>query len=512
MTSKPTISDGESPAKHESLYCHDLPTPPRPSDGTILVTGGTGYIGGRLVEELLGRGYAVRVMVRKSSPEHAERWPGAEIVVADAGDLASLVMALKGIHAAYYLIHSLLLGPKEFEATDHANARNFRIAASQNGVSRIIYLGGLGDVRTYLSPHLRSRMQVAAELGSGSVPTTVLRAAVIIGSGSASYEIIQHLVRRLAVIVIPWWGRTKCQPISIRDVIKYLVGVLENPQTIGQSYDIGGPDVFTYEEMLRVVADVLGKKRLFIPMFVSDVRLYAYMCGLLTPVPAPITRSLMEGLRNDVVCLDSRITELIPFQRLAYRAAVREALAHEAQDAVHTRWSDSYPPHHEYSVKLHELSHPPRYTASASVLSPRSSHELFRSVCLIGGKQGWSHGNWMWRLRGMLDKLLMGVGTTRGRRSSSTLRVNDVVDFWRVESLVKNRMLLLRAEMKLPGYAWLKFSIEPEIGQNRLTLVAYYDTATWYGKLYWYVFLPFHGYLFDRLVSKIAVRSLDSTK
>lgn len=507
-----TTSVGADVLKQEPLYCDDLPTHPRPADGMILVTGGTGYIGGRLIHELLARGYSVRVMVRKSSPEHVERWPGVEIVVADASDVASLTVALKGIHTAYYLIHSLLLGPKEFEASDLSNARNFREAASANGVSRIIYLGGLGDVRTLLSPHLRSRMQVAAELGSGTVPATVLRAAVIIGSGSASYEIIQHLVRRLAVIAIPRWGRTKCQPISVRDVIRYLVGVLEHPETSGQSYDIGGPEVLTYEKMLRVVADVLGKKRLFIPVIVSDVRLYAYICGLLTPVPAPITRSLMEGLRNDVICLDSRITELVPFSRVAYRDAVREALTLEAKDSVHTRWSDSYPPHHELSIKLHELPQAPRYSASASVVTSRSSNDLFKSVCLIGGKQGWSHGNWMWRLRGMLDKLLMGVGTTRGRRSSSTLRVNDVVDFWRVEALHKNRMLLLRAEMKLPGLAWLKFSIDPDNGQNRLSVVAYYDTHTLYGKLYWYVFLPFHGYLFGRLVYKISKRELDPAK
>lgn len=509
LIQKPVTVGWDSTFSHESLYCSDLPTSPRPEEGPILVTGGTGYIGGRLIHELLARGYFVRVMVRKASTEHAERWPGAEVVVADAGDLDSLTEALKGIHAAYYLIHSLLLGPTEFEATDLANARNFRLAASANGVSRIIYLGGLGDVRTFLSPHLRSRMHVATELGSGMVPTTVLRAAVIIGSGSASFEIIQHLVRRLVVITIPWWGRTQCQPISIRDVIKYLVGVLEKSETSGHSYDIGGPDVLTYEDMLRVVARVLGKERLFIPIFVSNVKLYAYFCSLLTPVPAPITRSLMEGLRNDVVCLDSRITELIPFLRLPYKEAVERALEREEMDAVHTRWSDSYPPHHEYSIKLDELQHAPRYTASASVLSSRSSHELFRSVCLIGGRLGWSHGNWMWRFRGILDKLLLGVGTTRGRRSSTTLRVNDVVDFWRVESLVKNQMLLLRAEMKLPGLAWLKFSIEPEAGHHRLSVVAYYDTDTWYGKLYWYVFLPFHGYLFDRLVYKISERKLE---
>ncbi|MEI6564187.1 MAG: SDR family oxidoreductase [bacterium] len=491
------------------LYCSDLPTLPRITDGPILVTGGTGYIGGRLIYELLARSYTVRVMVRKPSPEHAERWPGAQIAVADAADSDSLSLALKGIHTAYYLIHSLLLGPKEFEASDLANARNFRLAASQNGVSRIIYLGGLGDVRTILSPHLRSRTHVATELGSGTVPVTVLRAAVIIGSGSASYEIIQHLVRRLAIIAIPYWGRTKCQPISIRDVIKYLVGVLESPETSGESYDIGGPDVLTYEAMLRIIADVLGKKRLFLRTFVSNVPVYAYVSGLLTPVPAPITRSLMEGLRNDVICHDGRISAILPFKTLSYREAVVRALSREEHDVVTTRWSDSYPIAHELAVKLHELTTPPRYTANCSLLTTRGKEPLFRSVCRIGGKEGWFHGNWMWRVRGMLDSLLQGVGTARGRRSSSSLRVNDVIDFWRVESLIPNQMLLLRAEMKLPGLAWLKFSIDPEDGQNRLSLTAYYDTKTLFGRLYWYVFLPFHGYIFGRLIQKIAERRLD---
>lgn len=486
-------------------------TTPDPGMGLILVTGGTGYVGGRLTSELLARGYRVRMLVRAIAPGEKDRWPGADIVIGDAGDRDSLNHALQGVHTAYYLIHSLLIGPAGFEAVEAVNARNFRQAAEHNGVSRIIYLGGLGDVRTFLSPHLRSRMSVGRELQtSTTVSTTVLRAAIIIGSGSASYEIIHHLVKRLPVILLPRWTRTRCQPVSIRDVIRYLVGVLETPATSGKSFDIGGADVMTYETMLRSLAAILGKRPLFIRSWVSSVRLFAYYAGLLTPVPAPIVRSLMEGLRNDVVCEDSRIRDILPFTPLSYREAIVEAMSREEQDAVHTRWSDAYPPAHELAIKLHELAHPPRYMTTRSLLTTKGASSLFRSISLIGGKEGWFHGNWMWRLRGMLDSLLMGVGTARGRRSSSTLRVNDVIDFWRVEELTPERRLLLRAEMKLPGRAWLEFRIVPEGGGNRLSLQAYYDVDTLFGKAYWYAFRPFHDNIFTQLLVQIEKRAKET--
>ena len=486
-----------------------LCTQPQPALGTVLVTGATGYVGGRLVPELLARGYRVRVLVRAAAPGEEARWPGAQIVVGDASDKAALGRALHGIHTAYYLIHSLLLGSDAFEAMEAVNARNFRQAAEENGVQRIIYLGGLGDVRTLLSPHLRSRMRVAEELQSSpTIATTVLRAAIIIGSGSASYEIVHQLVKRCPVILLPRWTRTRCQPISIRDVIRYLVGALEAPETAGKSFDIGGPDVLTYDAMMRRLAGILGKRRLFLPSLISNVQFYAYFTGLLTPVPAPIVRTLMEGILNDVVCENNRIRDILPFQPLSYREAIVDALSREEQDAVHTRWSDAYPPAHELAMKLDELQHAPRYVATCSRLSAKKAPALFRSICRIGGKAGWFRGNWMWRLRGMLDSLLMGVGTARGRRSSSTLRVNDVIDFWRVEVLIPNRKLLLRAEMKLPGRAWLEFAITPEGEQNRLSLRACYDTTTFFGHAYWYAFLPFHGYIFERLLIQIEARAV----
>ena len=489
------------------LLCSDLVTRRRPDMGRILVTGATGYIGGRLVPELLARGYQVRVMVRVASQEHKELWPNAEIVVADALEFDSLVRALEGVDTVYYLIHSLLLGPTKFESVDIEAARNVRRAAEQKGVRRIIYLGGLGDIHSSLSPHLLSRIRVAQELKCGPVPVTILRAAIIIGSGSASYEIINHLVRNTPVIPLPSWARTECQPISIRDVIKTLVGVLESDDTLGEDFDIGGPEVLTYEMMLRSLASVLGKRRLFVPSPISSVALYAYFISHVTPVPAAICSSLMGGIKDTVVCQNNSIEEYLPYQRLSYREAILRAMTREEQDEVHTRWSDAYPPTHELAIKLHELEEPPHYISSYSLYSEKDAPSLFRSFCGIGGDEGWFHSNWMWRLRGRLDRILMGVGTSRGRRSSSRLRVNDVVDFWRVEDLKPDEKLLLRAEMRLPGMAWLEFGISPEWKGNRLTASAYFEPQGLPGKIYWYNFLPFHHFIFVNLLKQIDKRS-----
>lgn len=489
------------------LFCTGLSTVPNPGLGKILVSGASGYIGGRLVPELLARGYDVRVMVRADSPEYTERWPGAEIVEVDALDKEALTGALDGIYAAYYLIHSMLLGPGKFAETDIQAAVNFREAADANHVKRMIYLGGLGDVYSRLSPHLRSRMQVAHELGGGEVSLTVLRAAIILGSGSASYEIIKHLVKRFPVIGAPKWARTKCQPIAIRDVIKYLVGVLELEETAGNSYDIGGEEILDYQQMMKTLAEVMGKKRLFIPIPFSLNRVSAYFTSLFTPVPAPITTCLMGGCRNEVICEDDEIVKRLPFPRLTYKEAIVRAMTREEQDAIHTRWSDAYPPAHELAIKLHELDTPPRYTSTYSLSTSKPPSRLFGSICKIGGKQGWFHSNILWRLRGIIDRILMGVGTSRGRRSHSDLRINDVIDFWRVEDLKPGKMLLLRAEMKLPGKAWLRFKIEPDDEKHRLSVKAFFTPKGVWGKIYWYIFLPFHHWIFYDIINQIEKRS-----
>jgi uncharacterized protein YbjT (DUF2867 family) len=492
---------------NSEFFCKDLPSEFQPHIGKVLVTGASGYIGGRLVPELLARGYKVRVMVRGISPGYQALWPNAEIAVADARQIGRLREAFKDIDTVYYLIHSLRLGPKEFAVADLQVARNFRQAAEEMGVKRIIYLGGLGDIRGPLSSHLRSRAEVAEELKKGRVPVTILRAAVIVGSGSASYEIIQHLVRKLRIILIPYWAKNRCQPIAIRDVLKYLVGTLEAPETCGKSFDIGGKDVLTYEMMLKVLGEVLRKRIIFIPVPFSNPRFYAYMGSLLTPVPDSIMECLMEGLKNEVVCQDESIKDILPFEPLSYKEAIIRAMSREDQDKVYTRWSDAYPPAHVLALKLKELEKDPAYTARYSLVTNKNTALLFKSICKIGGKEGWFHSNWIWRLRGGIDRLLLGVGTQRGRKSQSSLKINDVVDFWRIEDLKVNKELLLRAEMKIPGRAWLEFSIAQEGNKRRLNITAYYDTLSLLGRIYWYLCLPFHRFIFHNLIKEIEKRS-----
>jgi hypothetical protein len=350
---------------------------------------------------------------------------------------------------------------------------------------------------------------VADELRKGKVPATILHAAMIIGSGSASYEILRHLVRNCPILLVPPWANARIRPISVRDVVKYLVGVLEAPEALGRNFDIGGADVLTCKDLLKVMADILRKKRIFLPSPISNVQAYAYAASFVTPVPAQISRCVLEGCQNDFFCLNDEVKRIVPIQVLSCKEAILRAMSREDQDRIYTRWSDAYPPAHELAIKLHELKEAPTYTSYYSLLTEKSASSLFRRICRIGGKEGWFHSNWLWRLRGAMDRLLMGVGTSRGRKSATSLSIHDVVDFWRVEDCKPDERLLLRAEMKLPGRAWLEFRIDPEDKKNRLSVKAYYQTRGVWGKIYWYIFLPFHVFIFQDLIKQIERTSVE---
>lgn len=333
-------------ADQNKLFCKSLPTKPVPGIGKILVTGASGYVGGHLIDELLARGYQVRLMLRGNIEAYKKRWPDAEIIAADAFDPEQLKAALSGIEVAYYLIHSLNLGTKRFESADNRAALNFKNAAEENQVKRIIFLGGLGDVSAHLSHHLGSRIDTAINLIMGKVSVTTLRAAVIFGSGGSSYEIIHHLVKKLPILLPPPWAKNKCQPIALSDLIKYLIGVLEVPETAGGYYDVGGRDILTYEEMLKDFAKIINKKMLFINSPFNAISLYSYMASLISPVPYTLIRCLFESLQNETICLENSIRNIIPFQPLSYKEMILEAMTREERDRL------VFPPKNTIDISL----------------------------------------------------------------------------------------------------------------------------------------------------------------
>ncbi|MDB4303601.1 SDR family oxidoreductase, partial [Desulfosarcina sp.] len=455
------------------------------------------------IPELLARNYRVRILVRNFSPEYLEIWPEVEIVIGDALNEESLLDALKDVHTAYYLIHSLILGHKKFEEVDLKAATNFRIAAEKRNIKRIIYLGGLGDVKTNLSKHLENRIKVAEKLSSGKIPVTILRAGMIIGSGSASFEILKNLVNNTPVFFIPKWARTRSQPISIRGVIKYLVGVMEMDETSGKNFDIGGPDILTYVDKLKVLSGLLGKKRYFIPGFNISPSVYAFFVSLLTQVASPITKVLVVGCKNEVVCQNNNIKKYLDIDLLSFEDALKRALSNEEMDLVSTRWSDAYPPAHNLALKLYELDRSPRYRNSNNILTNKEPSLIFKSFCMVGGKTGWFHNCWRFRTLGALNRLFMGDGAVRGRRSLTSLRINDVIDFWRVENIIENKLLLLRAEMKISGMMWLEFNIGESIGMNKFSANIYFEPKGKIGVIYWYISLPLLSIIFRKLLKRI---------
>ena len=480
----------------------------------ILVLGATGYVGGRLVPRLLDAGYRVRAVGRSPSKLLCRPWgrhPGLEIVRGDVLDVNSLRKAAQECGAGFYLVHSMISAKTDFSDKDRTGARNMAEAAAKAGMERIIYLGGLGEsTDPTLSEHLKSRHEVEEILREGSTPVTVLRAAMILGSGSASFEILRYLVDRLPLMLVPPWVRTRVQPISIGNVLEYLEGCLEHEETAGATYDIGGPEVLTYEELMVIYAEIAGlPRRKLIPISFMTPKLSSLWIHLVTPIPSAIARPLAEGLSSEVVCRNDRIRSVVPVELHDCRTTIRIALERIEQQRIETCWSDAgavIPPEWTQCGDA-EYAGGTILRCGYSVLQAASPEEIWERVTRIGGKTGWYFGDILWRLRGLLDQLAGGTGLNRGRRHPSELFVGDALDFWRVLEADPPHRLLLLSEMKTPGEAVLEFKIIPQ-GENRteLRLLSRFLPRGLAGLAYWYALLPFHELIFGGMLRKIVER------
>ena len=471
----------------------------------ILVTGATGYIGGRLVPRLLDLGYQVRVLVRDPARLQGRPWvEKVEVVQGDVLKPETLDGVMHQISAAYYLIHSMG-GSDNFHERDLIAARNFGQVAKLAGVEQIIYLGGLGDPTSNLSVHLASRQATGQALAKAGVPVTEFQAAIIVGSGSVSFEMIRYLTERIPVMICPKWVYTRVQPIAISDVLRYLTGSLEKSESRGKVIQIGGKDVFTYGDMMRGYAEVRGLKRVLIPVPVLTPRLSSYWVHWMTPVSASITRPLVEGLRNEVIVRDQTAREIFPeISPLDYKTSVQRALVKLEKGGVDTRWTDAMfsSMGDQSPIVLTTLEGMIFERRLAEVQAP--ADVVYRTFSRLGGDVGWLYFDWAWRLRGALDRLLGGVGLRRGRRDPEDIRVGDALDFWRVEAVEQGKLLRLRAEMKVPGKAWLQFEVHPmENGKSQLNQTAFFAPKGLFGLLYWYILYPIHGLIFSGMIKEL---------
>ncbi len=476
----------------------------------ILVTGATGYVGGRLVPKLLETGRQVRVLARDPGRLEGRSWSDqVEVVQGDALKPETLAPAMAGVTCAYYMIHSMqktAAGDGAFEERDTLAARNFSMAAKAAGVQRIVYLGGLGDPTTELSPHLRSRQQTGDALRDGGIPVTEFRAAVIVGSGSVSFEMIRNLTERLPVMICPKWVYTRIQPIGIRNVVDYLAAALDVPESTGRVIEIGGADVLTYADMMLGYASVRGLKRYLVPVPVLTPWLSSHWVHWMTPIPAEIATPLIEGVRNEVIVRDDSATRLFPdIKVIDYRTAVERALTQLTAGHVESTWSDALAASQRDEAPLVYVEQEGMLIERRQRVVPASPPAVFKAFTAIGGDRGWPSFNWAWRVRGMIDRLVGGVGYRRGRRSAGSLRVGDVLDFWRVEAVAADRLLRLRAEMKVPGRAWLQFEALPhESGQTLLVQTAFFAPKGLAGLVYWYTLYPMHGPIFNRMADELS--------
>lgn len=479
---------------------HDSPSRPR-----VFVTGATGYIGGRLVPRLLAAGYPVRCHVRSPDKLASRAWaadPRVEVVTGRLDDPTELAERMRGCGPAFYLVHSMIAAGADYAAEDRRMAAAFATAAAAAGLTRILYLGGLGETGPGLSEHLRSRREVESILAGGPVPVTIFRAAMIIGSGSASFEILRYLVERLPAMITPRWVRTACQPIAIRDVLHFLVASLDAPATVGRTLDIGGPEVKSYHEIMRIMAEELGlRRRLVVPVPFLTPKLSSLWIHLITPISHRIAIPLADGLRNPVVCRDDEAVRLMPHDRLTIRQAIRGAVEQTRDHDVETIWSAAGP-----------IPGDPDWAGGTVFVDRRESDvaappdALFRAVARLGGENGWYSSDLLWRLRGLLDRLAGGPGLWRGRRDPDRIAYGEALDFWRVTALEPGRRLGLRAEMRLPGEALLEFEVNPDPDnpmRSRLVQTARFRPRGLGGLVYWWSVTPFHGVVFDGMLKGI---------
>ena len=468
----------------------------------VLLTGATGYVGGRLLAELERHSSSVRCFVRRPEALYGRAAPSTEIAVGDALDAPAVARALEGVDAAYYLIHSM--GGEDFATRDREAARIFGKAAHEAGVRRIIFLGGLGAGG--LSEHLRSRQETGEILRQSGVPVVEFRASIVIGSGSLSFEMIRALVERLPVMICPRWVAVEAQPIAVEDVIAYLAAALDLPAGAERIYEIGGPDRVTYGDLMREYARQRGLKRILIPVPLLTPRLSSLWLGLVTPLYARVGRKLVDSLRNPTVIRDPAALAAFPVKPRGAREAIARALVNEDEAFARTRWSDAISSSgltERYGGDLVGT----RLIDSRKTFVPLPTDAAFAPIRRIGGDAGWYYGNLLWRLRGSLDLLVGGVGLRRGRRRADELSPGDALDFWRVESIEPNRLLRLRAEMKVPGRAWLQFETTPAPGGTEIRQTAIFDASGLFGLAYWYALYPLHRFVFAGMLRGIADRA-----